>query len=50
MRVTGGEFGGRTIIDLQANRCVNPMEFRTKSRNQPYAGMRFAAWPQSCSR
>ena len=46
----GKPVGGRTVIDLQANRCVNPMEFRTKSRNQPYAGMRFAAWPQSCSR
>ena len=46
----GKPVSGRTIIDLQANRCVNPMEFRTKSRNQPYAGMRFAAWPQSCSR
>ena len=46
----GKPVGGRTIIDLEANRCVNPMEFRTKSRNQPYAGMRFAAWPQSCCR
>ena len=46
----GKPVGGHTIIDLQANRCVNPMEFRTKSRNQPYAGMRFAAWPQSCCR
>ena len=46
----GKPVGGNTIIDLQANRCVNPTEFRTRSRNQPYAGMRFVAWPQSCCR
>lgn len=33
------------IIDLKANRTVDPAAFRTKSRNQPFAGMRFAAWP-----
>jgi len=34
-----------TILDLKANRTVDPSAFRTKSRNQPFAGMRFAAWP-----
>ena len=33
------------IIDLKASRTVDPAAFRTKSRNQPFAGMRFAAWP-----
>ena len=33
------------IIDLKANRTVDPAAFRTKSRNQPFAGMRFAASP-----
>ena len=33
------------IIDLRANRQVDPASFRTRSRNQPFAGMRFAAWP-----
>ena len=36
---------GRTLIDLQANRPVDPTTFRTKSRNQPYVGRTFAAWP-----
>ena len=34
-----------TVLDLQANRTVDPAAFKTKSRNQPFAGMRFAAWP-----
>ena len=34
-----------TVLDLQANRTVDPAAFRTKSRNQPFTGMRFAAWP-----
>ena len=34
-----------TVLDLQANRTVDPAAFRTKSKNQPFAGMRFAAWP-----
>ena len=34
-----------TILDLKAGRTVDPPAFRTKSRNQPFAGMRFAAWP-----
>ena len=34
-----------TIIDTQANRAVDPDSFKSKSRNMPFAGMRFAAWP-----
>jgi len=34
-----------TVIDLKANRTVEPMSFRTKSHNQPFGGMRFSAWP-----
>lgn len=34
-----------TVIDMKANRVVDPALFQTKSANQPYAGMRFAAWP-----
>ncbi len=41
----GKPVGGRTIIDLKANRTVDPATFCTKSRNQPYAGMTFSAWP-----
>ena len=33
------------ILDLQANRTVDPATFKTRSRNQPFEGMRFAAWP-----
>lgn len=33
------------ILDLKASRTVDPSDFRTRSRNQPFAGMRFAAWP-----
>jgi dihydroorotase len=33
------------VMDLQADRQVDPAAFRTRSRNQPFAGMRFAAWP-----
>ena len=33
------------VLDLRAGRTVDPAAFRTKSRNQPFAGMRFAAWP-----
>ena len=32
-------------MDLQADRLVDPTAFRTRSRNQPFAGMRFSAWP-----
>ncbi len=34
-----------TVIDTQANRTVDPDTFKSKSRNMPFAGMRFAAWP-----
>lgn len=34
-----------TIIDTQANRIVDPARFTTRSTNQPFTGMRFAAWP-----
>lgn len=34
-----------TVMDLQANRTVNPCTFRTKSVNQPFTARRFAAWP-----
>jgi len=33
------------VIDLHADRQVDPATFRTRSRNQPFAGMRFSAWP-----
>ena len=41
---------GRTIIDLKADRTVDPERFRTRSRNQPYSGMRFSAWPVSAEK
>ena len=41
------QLSGKTIIDLQANKVVDPATFRTKSRNQPYAGRMFSAWPIS---
>ena len=41
----GKPLSGRTVLDLRANRIVDPDSFRTKSRNQPYAGMKFQAWP-----
>jgi len=34
-----------TVLDLLADRTVEPARFRTKSRNMPFAGLRFAAWP-----
>ena len=34
-----------TVMDLKANRAVDPSLFHTKSSNQPFTGMRFAAWP-----
>ena len=43
----GKPLSGRTVIDLQANRTVDPAAFRTKSRNQPYAGLTFSVWPVS---
>ncbi len=41
----GEEPDGETVIDLQANRAVDPASFRSLSRNMPYAGLAFAAWP-----
>ncbi len=34
-----------TVLDLKADRTVDPSAFMTKSRNQPFAGMSFEAWP-----
>ena len=36
---------GTTIIDRKANKAVEPANFKSKSRNTPFAGMTFAAWP-----
>lgn len=44
-RLIGEEPDGETVIDLQANRTVDPGAFRSRSRNMPYAGMTFSAWP-----
>ena len=44
-KLIGVELVGETVVDLQANRTVDPGSFRSKSRNQPYTGMRFTAWP-----
>ena len=44
-RLIGVELVGETVVDLQANKTVDPDSFRSKSRNQPYTGMRFTAWP-----
>jgi len=34
-----------TVIDTQARRTVNPSSFKSKSRNQPFTGLCFNAWP-----
>lgn len=34
-----------TVLDLKAGRTVDPASFKTRSRNQPFAGRRFDAWP-----
>ena len=44
-RLIGVDLVGETVIDLEANRVVDPASFRSRSRNQPYTGMRFSAWP-----
>ncbi len=36
--------GYRMVIDLQANRTVDPATFKSLSRNMPYAGLTFSAW------
>ena len=41
----GEEPDGETVIDLQANRTADPAAFKSRSRNMPYAGMSFSAWP-----
>ncbi len=46
-KLIGVELVGETVLDLHANRAVDPGAFRSKSRNQPYTGMRFTAWPVS---
>ncbi|MBR4652611.1 MAG: dihydroorotase [Kiritimatiellae bacterium] len=38
---------GRTLIDLKADRTVEPDMFLSRSRNQPYAGLAFQAWPKA---
>ena len=44
-RLIGEKPDGETMIDLQANRTVDPATFKSRSRNMPYAGMTFSAWP-----
>ena len=34
-----------TVIDTRACRAVDPESFRSKSRNQPFSGLRLDAWP-----
>ena len=34
-----------TVIDTRANRAVAPESFKSKSRNQPFTGLRLNAWP-----
>jgi dihydroorotase len=41
----GEEPDGETVIDLQANREVSEATFKSLSRNMPYAGLKFSAWP-----
>jgi dihydroorotase-like cyclic amidohydrolase len=49
-RLIGEEPDGETVIDLQANRSVCEDTFRSLSRNMPYAGLQFAAWPMPTAR
>lgn len=46
----GEEPDGETVVDLQANRTIEPSTFKSLSRNMPYAGLSFSAWPVSASR
>jgi dihydroorotase len=48
-RLIGEEPDGETVIDLQADRTVDPEKFKSLSRNMPFAGMRFSAWPVKSS-
>jgi dihydroorotase len=34
-----------TVLDLQALKVVEPEDFKSKSRNTPFAGMRLKGWP-----
>jgi len=34
-----------TVIDRAADRAVDPTAFKSRSRNQPFTGLRFKAWP-----
>ena len=34
-----------TVIDTRARRAVDPSLFKSKSRNMPFGGLRFNAWP-----
>jgi dihydroorotase len=44
-RLIGEEADGETVIDLQANREVTDGSFKSLSRNMPYMGLKFSAWP-----
>ena len=44
-RLIGEEPDGETILDLQANRTVDVETFKSLSRNMPYMGLKFSAWP-----
>ncbi len=44
-RLIGEEPDGETVLDLQANRTVDADTFRSLSRNMPYMGLKFSAWP-----
>ena len=44
-RLIGVPLEGETVIDTRADREVDPAAFRSRSRNQPYTGRRFAVWP-----
>ena len=41
----GEEPDGETVIDLLANRKIDPATFKSLSRNMPYEGLVFSAWP-----
>jgi dihydroorotase len=49
-RLIGEEPDGETVIDLQANREVCESTFRSLSRNMPYMGLKFSAWPLPAGR
>ena len=44
-RLIGEEPDGETVLDLQANRTVDAETFKSLSRNMPYMGFQFSAWP-----